>query len=296
MIRSSSPVATTGLAMVQPRVPSYRRILALSALAIALQGVGVHALAAPVQAPQAYSIASGSLAQVLARFASEGGFTLQYTSELTRGLSSPGLQGQYGVEEGLQHLLAGTGLQAVRRGNNVYGLQPVPLSAASGGAALNLEPLNINGVQDDATTEGSGSYTANAVTIGKGTHRLKDIPQSVSVVTRKAMDDQRLDTLDEVLEKTTGITTLQSPSGGKYIYSRGFEVETIQYDGVPLDRRYYAIGSSFTSDTLLYDRVEILRGANGLLQGSGNPGAAINLVRKRPKAEPFLSVTASAGS
>ncbi|MCE6984303.1 TonB-dependent siderophore receptor, partial [Pseudomonas frederiksbergensis] len=83
-----------------------------------------------------------------------------------------------------------------------------------------------------------------------------------------------------------GITTLQSPSGGKYIYSRGFEVETIQYDGVPLDRRYYAIGSSFTSDTLLYDRVEILRGANGLLQGSGNPGAAINLVRKRPKAEP----------
>ncbi|MGM3215789.1 STN domain-containing protein [Pseudomonas sp. PhalM4] len=136
MIHSSSPVATTGFAMVQPRVPSYRRILALSALAIALQGVGVHALAAPVQAPQAYSIASGSLAQVLARFASEGGFTLQYTSELTRGLSSPGLQGQYGVEEGLQHLLAGTGLQAVRRSKNVYGLQPVPLSAVSGGAAL----------------------------------------------------------------------------------------------------------------------------------------------------------------
>ncbi len=253
MIRSSSAVVMTDRSMGNARVPGYRRALALSALAIALLGAGVHAQAASVQAPQAYSIASGSLAQVLARFASEGGFTLQYTSELTRGLSSPGLQGQYGIEEGFQHLLAGTGLQAVRRGNNVYGLQPLPLSAASGGEALNLEPLNINGIQDNATTEGSGSYTANAVTIGKGTHRLKDIPQSVSVVTRKAMDDQRLDTLDEVLEKTTGITTLQSPSGGKYIYSRGFEVETIQYDGVPLDRRYYAIGSSFTSDTLLYD-------------------------------------------
>ena len=65
MIRSSSPVATTDLAMAKPRVPSYRRVLALSALAIALQGAGVHALAAPTQAPQAYSIASGSLAQVL---------------------------------------------------------------------------------------------------------------------------------------------------------------------------------------------------------------------------------------
>ncbi len=292
MIRSFSPDATTVHAMEKPRTPRYRQVLALSTLAIALQGFASHAWAAPAQAAHSYSIASGSLSQVLARFASEGGITLQYPSELTRNLTSPGLQGNYGIEEGFLRLLSGTGLQAVRRGDNVYGLEPL----ADGSAALSLEPLNINGLQDAATTEGSGSYTSSAVTIGKGTQRLKDIPQSVSVVTRKAMDDQRLDTLDQVLEKTTGITTYQSPSGGKYIYSRGFEVETIQYDGVPLDRRYYAIGSSFTSDTLLYDRVEILRGATGLLQGSGNPGAAINLVRKRPKAEPSLSLMASAGS
>ncbi|MDG9883788.1 TonB-dependent receptor [Pseudomonas sp. GD04058] len=278
MIRSSSS-----------RNPGYRHLLALSALTLALQGASLPAMA--VQAPQAYSIASGSLAQVLARFASEGGVTLQYSPALVGELSSPGLQGSYGIEEGFLKLLAGTGLEAVRRGDDVYGLEPLPASGS-----LELAPLSVTGLYADATTEDSGSYTSNAVTIGKSTHRLKEIPQSVSVVTRKAMDDQRLDTLDEVLEKTTGITTFQSPSGGKYIYSRGFEVETIQYDGVPLDRRYYAIGSSFTSDTLLYDRVEILRGANGLLQGSGNPGAAINLVRKRPKAEAALSVTASAGS
>lgn len=292
MTRSSSLVFTPAHRAGKAQAPGYRRVIALSALAMALHGVGLPAYAATAHAPQAYSISSGSLAQVLARFASEGGVTLQYTSELTRGLSSPGLVGQFGIEEGFLKLLAGTGLHAVRRGDTVYGLEPLPVDPS----ALNLEPLNITGRQLDASTEGSGSYTANAVTIGKSTHRLKDIPQSVSVVTRKAMDDQQLDTLDEVLEKTTGITTFQSPSGGKYIYSRGFEVETIQYDGVPLDRRYYAIGSSFTSDTLLYDRVEVLRGANGLLQGSGNPGAAINLVRKRPKAEPALSITASAGS
>ena len=284
MIRTSLPASST---------PRYRRALALSALAIALQGASLASSAAPVQAPQTWSINAGSLAQVLARFASDSGVTLQYSPELARGLSSPGLQGHFGIEEGFLKLLAGTGLQAVRRGDGVYGLEPLPQNNSG---ALNLAPLNISGRQVQATTEDSGSYTSNAATIGKSTHRLKDIPQSVSVITRKAMDDQRLDTLDEVLEKTTGVTTFQSPSGGKYIYSRGFEVEAIQYDGVPLDRRYYAIGSSFTSDTLLYDRVEVLRGANGLLQGSGNPGAAINLVRKRPKAEPALSVTASAGS
>ncbi|MFD2644191.1 TonB-dependent siderophore receptor [Pseudomonas japonica] len=276
--------------MIRAASPRPRQLLALSLLTLALHAAS--ASAAPAQAPHAYSIGADSLAQVLARFASEGGITLQYSPALTQGLSSPGLSGNYGIEDGFHQVLAGSGLRAVLRGDGVYGLEPLPL----GGSALNLEPLNIDGRAMDATTEGSGSYTSNAVSIGKSTHRLKDIPQSVSVVTRQAMDDQRLDTLDEVLEKTTGITTFQSPSGGKYIYSRGFEVETIQYDGVPLDRRYYAIGSSFTADTLLYDRVEVLRGANGLLQGSGNPGAAINLVRKRPKAEPSLSVTASAGS
>lgn len=278
--------------MIRAASPHPRQLLALSLLTLALHGITPMANAAPASAPHSYSIAAGSLAQVLARFASEGGITLQYSPALTQGLSSPGLSGSYGIEDGFHTVLAGSGLRAVLRGDGVYGLEPLPL----GGSALNLEPLNIDGRSISATTENSGSYTANAATIGKSTHRLKDIPQSVTVVTRKAMDDQRLDTLDDVLEKTTGITTFQSPSGGKYIYSRGFEVETIQYDGVPLDRRYYAIGSSFTSDTLLYDRVEVLRGANGLLQGSGNPGAAINLVRKRPKAEPSLSVTASAGS
>jgi len=275
--------------MIRPASPHPRQFLALSLLTLALHA---NAGAPPDRVPHAYSIGAGSLAQVLARFASEGGITLQYSPALTQGLRSPGLSGRYGIADGFHEVLAGSGLRAVLRGDGVYGLEPLPL----GGGALNLDPLNIDGRAVDASTEGSGSYTSNAATIGKSTHRLKDIPQSVSVVTRQAMDDQRLDTLDEVLEKTTGITTFQSPSGGKYIYSRGFEVETIQYDGVPLDRRYYAIGSSFTADTLLYDRVEVLRGANGLLQGSGNPGAAINLVRKRPKAEPSLSLTASAGS
>ena len=278
--------------MIRAASPHPRQLLALSLLTLALHGIAPAANAAPASAPHSYSIGAGSLAQVLARFASEGGITLQYSPALTQGLSSPGLSGSYGIEDGFHTVLTGSGLRAVLRGDGVYGLEPLPL----GGSALNLEPLNIDGRSISATTENSGSYTANAATIGKSTHRLKDIPQSVTVVTRQIMDDQRLDTLDDVLEKTTGITTFQSPSGGKYIYSRGFEVETIQYDGVPLDRRYYAIGSSFTSDTLLYDRIEVLRGANGLLQGSGNPGAAINLVRKRPKAEPSLSVTASAGS
>ncbi|MEN5304641.1 TonB-dependent siderophore receptor [Pseudomonas sp. TWI628] len=251
------------------------------------------ALAASMAAhaePVALDIPSQGLVGALNTLAKQANLQLLYSPDAVHNTPAPAVKGNMEPEQALRLLLRDSGLTYQLDGHTIT------LSGPADASALNLDPVNISGRQFDATTEDSGSYTSNAVTIGKGTHRLKDIPQSVSVVTRKAMDDQRLDTLDQVLEKTTGITTYQSPSGGKYIYSRGFEVETIQYDGVPLDRRYYGIGSSFTSDTLLYDRVEILRGANGLLQGSGNPGAAINLVRKRPKAEPSLSITASAGS
>ena len=67
------------------------------------------------------------------------------------------------------------------------------------------------------------SYTVPSVMIGKGDQRLRDIPQSVSVVTRQRLDEQNLTSVYDALENTTGVTLQQSPQGGKYIYSRGFE-------------------------------------------------------------------------
>ena len=67
---------------------------------------------------------------------------------------------------------------------------------------------------------------ARAVTVGKGEQAIKDIPQSISVITRQRMDDQNLNTVDDVLASTTGITMYDSPMGGRYVYSRGFRVDT----------------------------------------------------------------------
>ncbi|MEG2034701.1 MAG: TonB-dependent receptor plug domain-containing protein, partial [Janthinobacterium sp.] len=123
-----------------------------------------------------------------------------------------------------------------------------------------------------------------------------DIPQSISVVTRQLLDEQALTTVYDTLASTTGVTIQQSPQGGKYIYSRGFDLTTVQYDGVPLNRGMYGRASNLNAGTAVYDRVEVLRGAAGLLQGAGNPGGAVNLVRKRPLADNTTTVTAKAGS
>ncbi|MNI21524.1 Ferric-pseudobactin BN7/BN8 receptor precursor [compost metagenome] len=131
--------------------------------------------------------------------------------------------------------------------------------------------------------------------IGKGTKRVKDIPQSVSVVTRERMDEQNLRTVTEALAQTPGITVVPSFTGSQF-YSRGFFLNSFQYDGVPLERQLYARGSSFSGQTAIFDRVEVLRGPQGLLEGGGDPSGAVNLVRKRPTAVAQTHLSAKAGS
>ena len=144
-------------------------------------------------------------------------------------------------------------------------------------------------------TEGSGSYTTPAVTIGKTPLALREIPQSVSVLTRQHMDDQNMRLLETALDQVTGIQldTTTGAVGSSNLYARGFLVNSYQYDGVPQT----FLGTAYTGfDLAVMDRVEVIRGAAGLLQGTGNPSATINLVRKKPTRELAMSGSISAGS
>lgn len=146
---------------------------------------------------------------------------------------------------------------------------------------------------DMATTEGTGSYTTPAMTLGKRTQALKEIPQSVSVITRERMNEQNMTSLGDVLANTTGITVQDTNNYERAYYSRGYKIENIQFDGVPTQS-----GSGFFTqpDMAIYDRVEVLRGPAGLFNGAGEPGGTVNLVRKRPLADFALSGRASTGS
>jgi outer membrane receptor for ferric coprogen and ferric-rhodotorulic acid len=153
--------------------------------------------------------------------------------------------------------------------------------------------------EESASTEHTRSYTSGKATIGKGEQDVKDIPQSTSVITRQRLDDQNLRTLDQALEQATGITVQDENNFQRRYYSRGFEIDSVQYDGVPLPS-----GSNGGSagnflvqpDLAMYDRVEVLRGASGIFTGNGNPGGTINLVRKRALADRQINATVSGGS
>lgn len=139
---------------------------------------------------------------------------------------------------------------------------------------------------DEATTEGKNTYTAPVVTVGsKDAQPVRQIPQSVTVVTRRRLDDQNLTQLDEAMRQTTGMVVLQNDAGRSSIMSRGYEIGDVQVDGLP------APVSSIMGtqpDLFIFDRVEVLKGPMGVFSGGssdGNtagPGASVNLVRKRP--------------
>ena len=268
-------------------------------LSLACAGAGALAQPAPAtpapEAQQEYRIAPGPLQDALARFATEAGISLNMPQALVQGRGSPGLQGRFGVREGLARLLAGTGLEADARTPGVYVLRPVPEARSAAPATLGEVRVSAE-AEHGGATEGTGSYAARSAGTATGLAlSVRETPQSVTVVTRQQMDDQGLTDVARVLERTTGITTSASETDRVVFRARGFAISKIQYDGIPLveDNRY---DTDFVSDTAIYDRMEIVRGATGLLSGTGQPSAAINLVRKKPTREFQGHAQLSAGS
>ena len=125
----------------------------------------------------------------------------------------------------------------------------------------------------------------------------RETPQSVTVITRQQLDDQNLISMRQVLDNTAGIYSDAYDSERVLFYSRGFLVNTLMYDGVPAISNFNTGSIDETLDTSLYERIEVVRGATGLMSGAGNPGASINLVRKHANSKTATaSIDLTAGS
>lgn len=168
-----------------------------------------------------------------------------------------------------------------------------PASAASGAAGSALPTVSVSG--RSAPSEGTGSYTVRST--GAGTRMPlspRETPQSLTVIGRQQMDEQNLDTLNEVMRQTPGIVVNRRDERVDFT-SRGFSMSQM-VDGIPtLAFNNVSAEASMTS-MAMYDRVEVIRGPAGLLNGVGQPGGSINLVRKRPTKNFEGSVTVGAGN
>ena len=142
-----------------------------------------------------------------------------------------------------------------------------------------LKAVTVKDKAEVDMAEGKNSVRATETRMGKGQQALRDIPQSVTVVTEKLMDDRNLDTFKDALKNTAGISFLAAEGGEEDIRLRGFSLQAtgdVFVDGVR-DPAFYE------RDTFNLDRLEVLRGSASMLFGRGSTGGAVNQVSKTPR-------------
>ncbi len=153
--------------------------------------------------------------------------------------------------------------------------QTAPQEPAGPAPGATLPTVTIHG---NVETQGKDAYQATTTTLGKGKQELRDIPQSVTVITEKLMDDRQQDTLKGALHGAAGIAFEAAEGGtiGDNIRIRGFPARgDIYIDGMRDIAQY-------NRDTFNLDRLEILRGSASMLFGRGSTGGVINQVNKMP--------------
>lgn len=172
---------------------------------------------------------------------------------------------------------------------------PSAHAAATDDTPLQKEPVQL---EEIIATAHDAPYTVDSSTAAtKLPLSLRETPQSVTVVTRERLDDQNLTSLREVLDNVTGIYSDAYDSERVLFFSRGFPVDGLMVDGVPALPNFNTGTIDETIDTTPYERIEIVRGATGLMTGAGSPGASVNLVRKHADATtPRVAVDLSVGS
>lgn len=109
---------------------------------------------------------------------------------------------------------------------------------------------------------------------------LKDTPQSISTIEQEAMRDFATTDSNEALRLGTGLTVDAWETNRTSYSSRGFDIMLTQIDGLGMTNDWGLVVGQ--QDTYLFDRIELIRGANGLLTGVGNASGTLNYVRKRP--------------
>lgn len=164
-------------------------------------------------------------------------------------------------------------------------------AAAIDNESTQLETITVQAEEENpAVTEGTKSYTAkSASTSTKLNLSLRETPQSVKVLTREYLDDTNINSFQDMLNSVTGVTTNRWDER-QYPTARGFDVDYYLFDGVPSSSE---LDIASDPDLSMYDRVELVKGANGLMTGAGNPSIAINMVRKHANSKELTGTLSS---
>jgi len=238
----------------------------------AVRGASAGTAAVSAQGAQAsrFDIPPGPLETVLIAFQNLSRWRVQVPHDALRALPSPGVSGVYTAEQALRQLLAGTGV--------TYRV------TAPGSVTLELQTLTASvDVTDRVAVISSPKYT----------EPLRDVPQTVTIIPEKLIEEQGATTLRDVLRNVPGLTMTAGEGGapaGDNLTLRGFSARNdIFVDGVR------DLGPQ-SRDPFNLEQVEVTKGPSSAYVGRGSTGGTINLVSKSPGLEPSFGGTLMFGT
>ncbi|WP_027992398.1 TonB-dependent siderophore receptor [Sinorhizobium meliloti] len=161
-----------------------------------------------------------------------------------------------------------------------------------------LDRLTISG--DQGTDEKKDSETVTAKS-SAGATKIKtpliETPRSISVITRKELDERGAQDIIEAVRYSAGVTTGAYGFDPRFdqIYIRGYDTTTIgdYKDGL---RQPYMNYGTFRTEPYTLERVEVIKGPMSVLYGAGSPAGIINKISKMPTEEPIREVGALYGT
>lgn len=156
---------------------------------------------------------------------------------------------------------------------------PPPVTAQDSGR---IEEIIIQAIRDNRESSGATGLNLGAY----------DTPQSLTVLDAELLSDFGLEDINSMLGLTTGVNVDATETDRTYYNARGFDITSMHVDSIGIPFGTLIVGDL---DTALYDKVEVIRGSNGLITGLGNPSGTVNYVRKRPGNEFSMNTSMEMG-
>ena len=233
-------------------------------------------------AVRTYHISAGSLHDALIQFSQQAGIKLAIDAALLQGKTTQGLAGDYEIKAALDHLLAGSGLQVMQRGDSF---------AITTTSAATTEPAVTTLPSVKVTASATNRYAAMSTSTATKTNTLlRDVPQAISVITNELIKDQSIRSLGDAVRYVPGVGVSQGEGNRDALVFRGNRsTGDFFIDGIRDDAEFYR-------DLYNIERVEVLKGANGMIFGRGGSGGVVNRVSKQANWDPVREFTFQGGS
>lgn len=235
---------------------------------------------------QQYKIAAGSLEDALAEFAQQAGILISFEPELVSGKQSGGLQGNYTAKQAVSKLLQGTGLDQVVRENGTWGLRKLTSTQLQQGGSLpevKVKAAKQGSSLSDLPATYSGGQVASGGRVGLlGNRDFMDTPFNATAYTSSMIKDKQASTIADVIDNDPSVRN-GNPRGGRFdqfsIRGVTFMNSDVAFNGL------FGILPTYAVSAETAERVEVLKGASGMLNGmipsGGGAGGMINIVPKR---------------